>query len=464
MLLDSDRVVQVCATRFNGTLLRICDQIAVAAIDLLPNIENGLSSLAWDDHAVCAALGACSSPCCNTRTGPEQRHLALTRRPAEMVVVWVTLEPTATHTVQWGPTRTLGEESNGRNTTYAWFGWQGEIHTATMTGLDPAVTYYYRVGDAAGGWSTVESFKTLASSAGGATPMRIGWIADMGWGNHSDGTIAQLTQLAAAGMIDLLIHPGDISYADGNMVEWDNFLRKIEPITAKVPYLVSPGNHEFWFNFSAYKHRFAMADDGAHQSMYYSLDIGDVHLLATNTESIEDLSYVSDAQVGWIRADLAAATAASRPWTVVYGHRPLYTAAAHGQDIPRGPAYLRDKLELVYVEGGVDIVVQGHVHDYQRSWPLLAGQPTALNYSNPIAPVYVVNGAAGNRENNDHVPGGLPWEPPADPVAGQMPSSSEISYGVMTVRTGSLVWEQFYSANGTRFDYFEITKQTRPSR
>ena len=46
------------------------------------------------------------------------------------------------------------------------------------------------------------------------------------------------------------------------MGHWDVFMRKVEPIASRVPYQVTPGNHEFWFNFSAYNHRFVMPDEG----------------------------------------------------------------------------------------------------------------------------------------------------------------------------------------------------------
>ena len=452
---------KACDQHFNGTKGLLCLAMSTAAVEVLPTIEKGLDSIAWDEHATCAALGACAVPCCQTRTQPEQRHLSLSRRRSEMVVMWTTLESTDTHTVQWGeaPDK-LTSSAGGSESSYGWFGWQGRLHTARMSGLLPNASYFYRVGDAAGGFSEVGEFRTLAADVGGATPLRIGWVADMGWGNNSQGTMARLTELASRGELDLLIHPGDIGYADGNMEGWDLFLRQMEPIVSRVPYLVAPGNHEFWFDFAAYKHRFAMADDGEHKSMYYSLDVGAVHLLGTSTESILDISHVSSAQAKWIEDDLVAskARANATKWRIVYGHRPLYCGQTHGQDIPRGPRYLRKKLEDVYIGAGVDMVISGHVHDYQRSWPVAHGQPTATNYSSPTAPVYVVNGAAGNRERNDHVPGGQPWEPPAQPAAGAQPYSSAISYGVMTIQEGSLQWEQFFSANGTRLDRFEITK------
>ena len=52
----------------------------------------------------------------------------------------------------------------------------------------------------------------------------------------------------------------------------------------------------------------------------------------------------------------------------------------------------------------MDLVIQAHLHDYERSLPVLHGVPTSSNYTRPPSPVYVVNGAAGNRERNDHPP------------------------------------------------------------
>ena len=259
-----------CAHLFhNGSAVEeLCEELAKAAVGLIPDIENGLSTLAWDDHATCAALGTCHAPCCAHATAPEQIHLSLSRRPSEMVVMWTTLQETATHTVEWGLAADhLTSTASGNTSTYGWFGWQGTMHRATMVGLQPKTRYYYRVGDASGGHSTVYSFKTLDPTAGGATPLRIAWVADMGWGGRSTDTIGRLTDLAQSGAIDLLVHPGDIGYADGNMLGWDWYLRKIEPIASSIPYLTTPGNHELWFNFGAYKHRFFMADDGAHDSM-----------------------------------------------------------------------------------------------------------------------------------------------------------------------------------------------------
>jgi hypothetical protein len=76
--------------------------------------------------------------------------------------------------------------------------------------------------------SNTFSFRTLEADAGSeAHPLRVASIGDMGYGPASDATVARVTGLVQAGQIDLVIHDGDISYADGEMGHWDVFMRKV---------------------------------------------------------------------------------------------------------------------------------------------------------------------------------------------------------------------------------------------
>lgn len=47
---------------------------------------------------------------------------------------------------------------------------------------------------------------------------------------------------------------------------------------------------------------------------------------------------------------------------------------------------------------GVDLVITAHMHNYEASWPVYKSVPT-FSYVNPVHPVYLVNGAAGNKEH-----------------------------------------------------------------
>ena len=86
-----------------------------------------------------------------------------------------------------------------------------------MRNLKPDTRYYYQVGDGSDNWSKVFSFKTFHPDIGTSDvhPLRIGSVGDMGYANNSDNTINRLSELIDNGELDMVIHNGDISYADG---------------------------------------------------------------------------------------------------------------------------------------------------------------------------------------------------------------------------------------------------------
>jgi hypothetical protein len=150
-----------------------------------------------------------------------QLHLSFTGNPSEMTITWTTLLATSTSTVQWGLTSQVGpnptsfpNSATGSNRTYTWSGWIGQIHEATMTGLVPGMNYSYRVGDAAGGWSDVFTFKTLDTDAGSPqNPLRILQIGDMGYGPTSNDTVATMTAMVQAGQVDFVLHVGAFCFS-----------------------------------------------------------------------------------------------------------------------------------------------------------------------------------------------------------------------------------------------------------
>lgn len=433
---------------------KICKAIVQGLGELLPFITKELDSLAWDELALCAAIGLCSVPCCAAPSTPEQVHLSLTRESSEMAVTWVTLNPTS-HIVQYGVTPTLGQTASGHNTTYTWCGWIGQIHTAVMTGLSPKTTYYYRVGDPTG-WSKLYNFTTLDTGVGSTTPLRVVLLGDMGYGPNSDQTVATVTKLVQTGQVDAIFHNGDISYADGDMEHWDMYFRKIEPFASRVPYMVSPGNHEFWFNFSSYKHRFWMPLAEDRQNMYYSLNIGALHLIAVDTESIIDTAYMSKTQLEWLKLDLQAVNRQTQPWLLSMGHRPIYCSNHNRRDCNSTFShFLQEAMEDLLYQFKVDLHFQSHVHNYERTWPMYRDAPTSTNYSSPSAPVYVVNGAGGNREGNSMPPGNLPWTP--QPSGNNHPQARDIGFSLVVFQGRSMRFRQF-AANNTLLDDWTLSK------
>jgi len=157
----------------------------------------------------------------------------------------------------------------------------------------------------------------------------------------------------------------------------------------------------------------------------------------------------------WLEADLQIAASApnraAQPWIVFNTHRPLYCSITHDA-CTKEAAGLRAKLESLLLKYGVDLVITGHVHDYERMYAIDQGAVASTNYVNPGAPVYIVNGASGNHEGLDNQ-----WQAP--PPAWSAYRASEFGFGILTVLDAQhLQWEFIRDSDYMAEDGFVITK------
>ena len=304
----------------------------------------------------------------------------------------------------------------------------GLLHRSTLTQLTPGAIFWYRCcktgasmatapmrssrggGDGVcdGVKETTRVFAARAAPHKGALPLTIAAVADLGedcfrpdpWcGNNTCGcgnaTIAALAEGATSGEFAAIVHAGDIAYTSGNQAIWDEYMREMEPAVSAVPYQVAPGNHEHYYNFSGYLHRFSMlADDKTSiNNLYNSFDIGGVHFVAFSTE--HDYSPGSP-QVQWMAADLAKVDRSVTPWVVVFAHRPIYCSTSDFFDCQtNGPKNIGPSIEPILAKNRVDLYLAGHLHNYERTWPTYNGVVAARSYTNVTATVHVVVGMAG---------------------------------------------------------------------
>jgi predicted phosphodiesterase len=324
--------------------------------------------------------------------------------------------------------------------------WVGTLHTARMTGLLPSHTYHYRVGDGDSLWSETFSFTSQAAQLDDDEKVSFAVIGDMDFGEASDATVASLQRLVDAGSIAAVVHSGDISYADGYEPHFDAFFNKMQPIAARVPYMAVAGNHEFWFNFTSFKNRFYMPgvvdEGGSGDSMYYSWTMGHTHFLSCNSETAIDTANFSPSQLKWMVKDLKTVNRKRTPWVVANFHRPMY-CNDNDKTCVRQANVLKTEAERIFYENEVDAVITGHVHAYERTWPVYEEQKLAGDYvSSPyVAPTHFMQGSSGNREGNK---GSYPA--PEDLPAWSATALTQVGYAVMTVSATELDWA-FYEAS-----------------
>lgn len=72
------------------------------------------------------------------------------------------------------------------------------------------------------------------------------------------------------------------------------------------------------------------------------------------------------------------------------GHRPWFASGSNCANCSTAFA-------AVFEQYGVDLVLQGHFHVYERNWPVHAnGTKDPNGYNNPSTPWYIINGIAGH--------------------------------------------------------------------
>lgn len=138
-------------------------------------------------------------------------------------------------------------------------------------------------------------------------------------------------------------------------------------------------------------------------------------------------------------------------------HRPLYCSSASRIDCDERAQYLRTKFENLFFNNSVDIVFQGHAHNYERCTPVYRDVVMGANE----APVYVVNGFAGSREG-DLLGGfapGVPWR-----VVGKTGTNTTtlFGYGVLSASADQLRFDVFSDGvDGGVVDSFTIANANR---
>ncbi|MBW4083067.1 metallophosphoesterase family protein [Paenibacillus sp. S150] len=263
------------------------------------------------------------------------------------------------------------------------------VHKAEISGLLPGTLYAYRVGSGSEGeWSTVAEFSTAADDGGSVTFINVTdsqgvTAADFKlWGK----TVDKAFQTFPAAQF--IVHNGDFTEEPEDSAAWDSFFANVQSWVAAVPLMPVTGNHdEVEGEAASFTSHFNLPDNGAKGSIAgtsYSFDYGPVHVTVLNTES--NLKKQAD----WLEKDLAGT---DKPWTIVAMHRPAFG----------GNTYKKvEEWTEIFDKYQVDLVLQGHNHEYSRSYPLYGGSivPEGENsVSDPRGTVYVVTNASGAKFN-----------------------------------------------------------------
>ena len=331
---------------------------------------------------------------------PHQIRLSFTGNPTEMAITWTTNGRTEHELVNYGPVKSdLNYTSTSISHQYKWH-WDAElsewyytsgfIHEALMINLIPGMIHYYQI-ESNGEKSAVIKF-VAAQESGSRAPLSFMHVGDVGTFGTSVMVTNDMMKRMEKQQFHGLIHCGDISYANGfnhsrptnaEQKVWDTWGQMVEPVGSKMAYMAVPGNHELDIydstneNGTIYTKRFIMPGN----ERYFSYGVGMVQFVAVSTDESID---ATSTQGQWFKNVLNKANQNrdSRPWLVVFQHRPIYNSNNKhkhwkGRQFNTSSRYVNpeiigwtDNYPTLLVEQNVDLVLMGHVHHYERTWPM----------------------------------------------------------------------------------------------
>ena len=316
--------------------------------------------------------------------------------PSSMVVVWTTLDA-STGAVQFG----LDPDNLDQQVDSA--GTQTQ-HEVALTGLQPDTRYYYRVvgdGEALVGDES-HTFLT-PPTVGSRSKLRAWVVGDSGTGGQAQANVrdAMLAQIGQH-FPDLYLHMGDMAYDTGTYDEFtDNFYAPYATILQRVPVWPTLGNHEGGSSDSGtqsgpYYGGYVLPTAGeaggvpSGTEAYYAFDHANVHFVVLDShDSPRD---PGGPMLTWLQSDLAAT---DQEWVIAYWHHPPYTKGSHDSDTEGRLVDMRENALPILEAGGVDLVLGGHSHIYERTF-LLDGA-----YGTPSVAGAGVLDASDGRPNGD---------------------------------------------------------------
>ncbi len=283
-------------------------------------------------------------------------------------------------------------------------------HTVAITGLNPYTTYYYNIGTTtevlAGGDST-HFFKT-SPVIGTVQPIRVWSIGDFGKGNTGEGqTRDSYLAYSQDTHTDVWLWLGDNVYDAGTDQEYQDKVfsgvNGYQDVFTWLPFMPTPGNHDYqsvqsiiggtpppqhtgpYYDIVDVPTNGEIGGVPSGYELFYSYDYGNVHFISLNSEVgcvlpspgsndwtgagggfLGSPAFTGSPLVDWLHADLQANI---QPWVIVYFHQPPYSDGSHdaGQFYEVFMQAMRENFAEIWEQYGVDIVLCGHSHVYERS-------------------------------------------------------------------------------------------------
>ncbi len=304
---------------------------------------------------------------------------------------------------------------------------QHEVH---LCGLKPSTRYRY----VAGGARRAAATHTFTTAPAGAGEVRVAVAGDSRSDPRAWGRVARAM---LARRPDAMLFTGDAVGDGGNAALWEAFFAEGADLLAEVPGLWVDGNHEG--RAAVYYDQFALPPNGSEEyhEHWYAITYGPLRVIGLNDTTVPK-RVIAGVEAGFLRDALASVDRAATPWVVTFHHQPMHTdAVGHRPDTATLSAW-----GPLFDAWRVDLDLSGHVHNYEASEPLRAGQVVDPTRGTR----YVVFGGAGAPLYPFHPK--EPWVHARESTHG---------FGVITASRASMRWEAFRD-DGSLLDAIDLSR------
>ena len=176
---------------------------------------------------------------------------------------------------------------------------------------------------------------------------------------------------------DVWLMLGDNAYADGTEQEYQSAVFDMYPeLLRNTPLWSTLGNHDGHSAnsgsqtgpyYDIFSHPIAGEAGGVASGTeaYYSFDYANIHFISLNSYDIS--RSVGGAMWNWLQSDLQAT---AQEWIIAFWHHPPYSKGSHDSDVDSQLIQMRENMLPLLEQHGIDLVMSGHSHTYERSYLL----------------------------------------------------------------------------------------------
>jgi hypothetical protein len=290
-----------------------------------------------------------------------------------VTVMWETTRP-STGRVEFGTTSELGDVA--ASTT------QATLHEVSLRGLPPESNWFYRVVGESDSDRVESPILTFQTKIRPDTPVGFIVVSDT---QNNPAVTTMMSQHAWSHRPHFIMHCGDLVGTGTVKREWvQEFFGSTGELLGRYPIYPTLGNHER--DARLYYDYFSLPGE----EYFYDYRWGDVHVFVLDTN--KDVSPDS-AQYRWFQKAIADSDAR---WKLVQHHQPAWTSDSndYGDTFSGGSTWgdlqVRTHLVPLYEAHGVDVVFNGHIHVYERTWPIVQDR---VDHDHGV--IYVTTGGAG---------------------------------------------------------------------